>query len=53
LPGPSTTVVQAWPTSRDGRKLHTASALFSAEGELCAVARAVWIELVPAATPPA
>lgn len=46
-------VVQAWPISRDGRKLHTASALFSAAGELCAVARAVWIELVPATTPPA
>ncbi len=41
-------VVQAWPVSRDGRKLHTASALFTAAGELCAVARAVWIE-VPAA----
>jgi hypothetical protein len=41
-------VVQAWPVSRDGRKMNTASALFTAEGELCAVARAVWIE-VPAA----
>ncbi len=41
-------VVQAWPVSRDGRKLNTASALFTAAGELCAVARAVWIE-VPAA----
>ncbi len=40
-------VVQAWPISRDGRKLNTGSALFSAEGELCAVARAVWIELPP------
>lgn len=40
-------VVQAWPVSRDGRKLHTASALFTAEGERCAVGRAVWIE-VPA-----
>lgn len=38
-------VVQAWPISRDGRKLNTASALFSAEGKLCAVGRAVWIEL--------
>jgi len=38
-------VVQAWPVSRDGRKLHTASALFTAAGELCAVARAVWIEV--------
>lgn len=40
-------VLQAWPVSRDGRKLNTASALFTAEGELCAVARAVWIELTP------
>ncbi len=38
-------VVQAWPISRDGRKLNTASALYSAEGRLCAVARALWIEL--------
>jgi len=38
-------VVQAWPVSRDGRKLHTASALFTAKGELRAVGRAVWIEL--------
>ena len=38
-------VVQAWTLERDGRKLHTASALHSADGELCAVARAVWIEL--------
>lgn len=40
-------VVQAWPVTRDGRKLHTASALFTATGELCSVGRAVWIE-VPA-----
>lgn len=40
-------VVQAWALERDGRKLTTASALYSADGELCAVARAVWIE-VPA-----
>lgn len=38
-------VVQAWPVSRDGRKLHTASAVFTADGSLCAVARAVWIEV--------
>jgi hypothetical protein len=38
-------VLQAWPLERDGRKLHTASALFSAAGELHAVARAVWIEV--------
>lgn len=38
-------VVQAWAIDRDGRKLNTASALFTPEGELCAAARAVWIEL--------
>jgi hypothetical protein len=38
-------VVQAWPIHRDGRKLSTASALFTADGQLCAVARAVWIEV--------
>jgi hypothetical protein len=36
-------VVQAWVLGRDGRKLHTASAIRTGEGELCAVARAVWI----------
>lgn len=38
-------VVQAWPIIRDGRKLHTASAVFTAGGDLCAVARALWIEV--------
>jgi hypothetical protein len=38
-------VLQAWPIEREGRKLKTASALFSEEGTLCAVGRAVWIEL--------
>ena len=38
-------VVQAWPVDRDGRKMNTASALFSDQGEPCASARAVWIEL--------
>jgi hypothetical protein len=41
-------VVQAWTTGRDGRKLQTASALFSADGALRALARAVWIELASA-----
>jgi hypothetical protein len=39
--------VQAWPLEREGRKLRTASAIFSADGQLCAVARTVWIELSP------
>jgi hypothetical protein len=38
-------VVVAWPLERDGRKLHTASALFGPEGELYAAAQAVWIEV--------
>jgi hypothetical protein len=38
-------IVQAWPLEREGRKLRTASAIFSADGQLCAVARTVWIEL--------
>ena len=38
-------VVEAWTLERDGRKLHSASALLTAEGETCAVARAVWIEV--------
>lgn len=38
-------VVQAWPLSRDGRKLRTSSAVFSTDREACAVAQAVWIEL--------
>jgi hypothetical protein len=40
-------VLTAWPISRDGRKLHTGSALFTAAGELLAAARAVWIEVEP------
>ncbi len=42
-------IVQAWPIGRDGRKLNTATALFTADGGLRAVARVVWIEL-PAKT---
>ena len=44
-------VVQAWTISREGRKLATASALFSAEGDLRAVAQAVWVELPKSPTP--
>ena len=36
-------VVMAWPLGEDGRKLHAATALFSAAGELLAVARQTWI----------
>jgi hypothetical protein len=38
-------VLQAWTLARDGRKLHTASALYDADGRVLACARAVWIEL--------
>jgi len=39
-------VVTAWPIERDGRKLHTATALFAAgEDAPAAVSRAVWIEV--------
>jgi hypothetical protein len=38
-------VITAWPIQRDGRKLSTGSAIYSADGELHAVARAVWIEV--------
>ena len=40
-----TYVAVGWPIARDGRKLHTGSALFGAGGELLACAQAVWIEL--------
>lgn len=38
-------VVTAWPLERDGRKRDAGTALFTADGELCATARALWIEL--------
>jgi hypothetical protein len=36
-------VVAGWPIAVDGRKLHAGTALYRATGELCAVARALWI----------
>jgi hypothetical protein len=41
-------VLTAWPMRRDGRKLYTGSALFTAAGELLGSAEAVWIEVEPA-----
>jgi hypothetical protein len=38
-------VLTAWPIGRDGRKLNTGSALFTASGELLASANAVWIDV--------
>jgi hypothetical protein len=38
-------VIQAWLERSDGRKRHTAVAIFTVGGERRAVARAVWVEL--------
>ena len=38
-------VIQSWLEGSDGRKRHTAVALFTAEGERRAAGRAVWVEL--------
>ena len=38
-------VVAGWPLARDGRKVDTASVLFTADGDPAAMARARWIEL--------
>jgi hypothetical protein len=39
-------VIQSWLEGSDGRKRHTAVALYTADGERRAAGRAVWIELV-------
>lgn len=44
-------VVMAWPMGRDGRKGFAGSAVVSAAGELCALARATWIEIETQAPP--
>lgn len=41
----TTCVAMGWPIDREGRKFHAGSAVFSADGELLAHARATWIEL--------
>jgi hypothetical protein len=38
-------VVSSWSLGEDGRKSHAGSAIHGPDGELCAVARATWIEL--------
>lgn len=38
-------IAMAWPIEREGRKLHTASAIRDRTGATLAVARATWIEL--------
>jgi hypothetical protein len=45
VPGGSEYVLTSWAIDREGRKMTTGSALFSAQGDLHAVARAVWIEV--------
>jgi hypothetical protein len=45
-------VIQAWLERSDGRKRHTAVAIFTASGERRAAARAVWVQLArPLGTP--
>lgn len=38
-------VMLSWPLAVDGRKREAAAALYDAEGDVCAVSRALWIEL--------
>lgn len=38
-------VIMSWQLARDGRKVFSASAISTSDGELCAVAQATWIEL--------
>ena len=45
VPGDGDYALASWPIDQSGRKMLTGSALFSEEGELHAVARAVWIEV--------
>jgi hypothetical protein len=45
VPGDGEYALASWPINQSGRKMSTGSALFSGNGELHAVARAVWIEV--------
>ncbi len=38
-------VVLGWAIGTDGRKLHAGTALYSADGDLCAVSKQTWIRL--------
>jgi hypothetical protein len=38
-------VVVAWPLQADGRKHHAASAVLTADGDVLAIARALWVDL--------
>jgi hypothetical protein len=45
VPSDRPSVVVGWETGSDGRKVHSASALLSPDGELLARSRALWIAL--------
>jgi hypothetical protein len=45
LPVGAPYIVVGWPIAQEGRKWDGGSAIFSADGELCAFARGRWIEL--------
>jgi len=36
-------VVADWPIAADGKKLHAGTVIYSAAGETCAIARALWV----------
>ncbi len=38
-------VVQGWAVGREGRKSFCGTIVYDAEGEVCAVARATWIQI--------
>lgn len=40
-------IVTGWPMMIEGRKLFAGTAIFTENGELCAMARATWIDLNP------
>ena len=42
-----TYTIVSWPVAFDGRKRHAGAALYSLDGEVLAVSRALWIELKP------
>jgi hypothetical protein len=50
MPG-ETCIAIGWPLHVDGRKRFAGSAIFSATGQLVAVARAIWIEVPTSAFP--
>ena len=49
-PGAAHTIL-SWPTNIDGRKRHSAAALYTPDGEVAAISRALWIELKPPESP--